>query len=422
MGKNTALYHEHIAAGARMLDFAGWDMPLHYGSQIAEHQAVRRGAGLFDVSHMTVIDIAGDGAKAFLRRLLAGDVARLGEGRALYTTLLNEAGGILDDLIVYRLPGRYRLVVNAATRGRVLDWLRGHQTGNANRVASQVGRPVENESGASQRVDVDAPRAGDPVENRSGARRRVDVETGNDGRSGDRRVDHPRGESRRLAGVRIAERDLAILAVQGPGALDTFIRAGDLPAAASLARFNALLAGGWMIARTGYTGEDGVEILLPNDEAPALWQRLLAEGARPAGLAARDTLRLEAGLNLYGQDMDETTSPLVSNLGWTVHWAPAERNFVGRSALATERARGVASKLTGLTLTVRGVMRGGQRVRCEAGEGMVTSGLFSPTLGYSIALARLPVSASKTADVLIRGKPCPARIVRPPFVGRGRAV
>ena len=352
MSRTTALHPEHVAAGARMVDFAGWNMPLHYGSQVAEHQAVRNGAGVFDVSHMTIIDVAGNkDAQTFLQRLLAGNVARLTEvGQALYTTLLNEAGGILDDLIVYRLADRYRLVVNAATRGKVLQWLRGAEHGS----------------------------------------------------------------------VTIAERDLAILAVQGPAALETFMRAGDLPAAASIARFHAVLAGCWMVARTGYTGEDGVEVVLPNADAPALWRRLLAEGAQPAGLAARDTLRLEAGLNLYGQDMNEATSPLVSNLAWTVHWQPDDRNFIGRQALQAERAGGVTSRLTGLALTVRGVMRAGQKVQTEVGGGVVTSGLFSPTLGYSIALARLPVGASGNADVLIRGRPRPARIVRPPFVKRGR--
>ena len=337
-----------------MVGFAGWDMPLHYGSQVEEHHAVRTGAGVFDVSHMTVVDIAGRNAPAFLRRLLAGDVARLAEiGQALYTTLLNEAGGIIDDLIAYRMPQGYRLVVNAATRAKVLDWLRQHVTGE---VAGEVN---------------------------------------------------------------VAERDMAILAVQGPEAIARCESVGVVQAAALPARFNAVIAGTWTIARTGYTGEDGLEIMLPDAEAPELWRRLLAVGVRPAGLAARDTLRLEAGLNLYGQDMDESVSPLAANLGWTVHWSPQDRRFIGRRALEQERAAGAASKLTGLALTVRGVMRPGQRVLTNSGEGTVTSGLFSPTLGYSIALARLPAEASQAVDVLIRDKPRPARIVRPPFVSSG---
>ncbi len=389
MSKNTALYQEHVAAGARMVEFAGWEMPLHYGSQVAEHQAVRDGAGLFDVSHMTVIDISGDDARAFLRRLLAGDVARLKTvGQALYTTLLNGSGGILDDLIVYRLADRYRLVVNAATRDKVLDWLGG-----------QLGVAVTGpQPGPGQ--GSDEPVATGPAKRLGDGRAMAQAEPG--------------------ARVHITERDLAILAVQGPRALETFIRASDLPAAAEIQRFNALFVGHWMLARTGYTGEDGIEVVLPNADAPALWRRLLKEGAHPAGLGARDTLRLEAGLNLYGQDMSETTSPLVANLAWTVHWTPNERYFIGRQALEAERAAGIATKLTGLALQVRGVMRAGQKVQTEAGAGTITSGLFSPTLGYSIALARLPAAASGTVDVLIRGKARAARILRPPFVKRGR--
>lgn len=352
MNRKTALHAEHVAAGAKLVAFAGWDMPLNYGSQVEEHHAVRNGAGVFDVSHMTVVDIAGPDARGFLRRLLAGDVERLAEvGRALYTTLLNETGGIVDDLIAYRMRQGYRLVVNAATRDKVLDWLRTRVTGE----------------------------------------------------------------------VTVAERDMAILAVQGPEAIACCESVGVLQAAVLPARFNAVTAGNRTIARTGYTGEDGLEIMLPNEEAPALWRGLLGAGVHPAGLAARDTLRLEAGLNLYGQDMDESVSPLAANLGWTVHWNPQERDFIGRRALERERSAGVATKLTGLALTVRGVMRPGQRVVTEAGEGAVTSGLFSPTLGYSIALARLPAEASQAADVLIRDKPLPARIVRPPFVRRGHA-
>lgn len=358
MNNKTALHDEHLAAGARMVEFAGWHMPLAYGSQVAEHLAVRTGAGVFDVSHMTVIDVAGCGAAAFLRRVLAGDAARLADvGQAMYTMLLNEAGGILDDLIAYRLQEGYRLVANAATRGGVLEWLRGHSVGE---------------------VDV--------------------------------------GE------VDIVERDLAMLAVQGPNAIDAIAGVAGLSGLASLARFHARHAGDWMIARTGYTGEDGVEVMLPNGQAPKLWRELLSAGVAPAGLGARDSLRLEAGLNLYGQDMDESTSPLVANLAWTVHWRPHDRDFIGRRALEAERAAGLATRLSGLALTAKGVMRRGQRVLTSAGEGVVTSGIFSPTLGYSIALARLPVAAEDEAEVLVRGRPRPARIVRPPFVRRGERV
>ncbi|HHQ41888.1 MAG TPA: glycine cleavage system aminomethyltransferase GcvT, partial [Chromatiales bacterium] len=259
MGRRTPLHDRHLAAGARMVGFAGWEMPLHYGSQVEEHHAVRRAAGVFDVSHMTVVDVTGEGAEPFLRRLLANDVARLTEeGRALYTCMLNERGGILDDLIVYRAgPGWFRLVVNAATREKDLAWMRRH--------------------------------AG------------------------------PHGAA-------VAERaELAMLAVQGPEARERALPL--LPqalrgAAAALAPFRAAHLGpdAWLVARTGYTGEDGFEVILPAEEAGALWDGLLAAGVRPCGLGARDTLRLEAGLNLYGQDMDEDTTPLECGLGWTVAW------------------------------------------------------------------------------------------------------
>jgi aminomethyltransferase len=348
--RRTALFDAHVAAGGKMVDFAGWEMPLHYGSQIAEHHAVRTGAGLFDVSHMTIIDLAGDGAAEYLRRLVANDVARLEQpGRALYGVLLNEAGGVLDDLIVYRRSVGYRLVVNASTRNKVLAWLAAHQ----------------------------------PV------------------------------------GVDVQERDLSMLAVQGPLAVERFETAASWGGVGSIAPFGFAERDGWMVARTGYTGEDGVEVMLPGPAARAVWDSLLAAGVRPAGLGARDTLRLEAGLNLYGQDMDEATTPLVANLAWTIAWKPPERDFIGRAALERQRRDGVSSRLTGLVLESRGVLRHGQRVVTGAGEGTVTSGIFSPTLGYSIALARLPAAAEGDCQVDVRGKLLSARIVKPPFVRNG---
>lgn len=351
--RRTALYDTHVAAGARMVPFAGWDMPLHYGSQLAEHQAVREGSGMFDVSHMTIVDLAGDGARPFLRRLVANDVDKLGEpGRALYGVLLNEAGGIIDDLIVYRRAGGYRAVVNAGTRDKVLDWF---------------------------------------------------------GRCNDE-------------GAEIVERDLAMVAIQGPGAIAAFEAASGWRDVADVAAFSAREQDGWMTARTGYTGEDGVEVMLPGADAVALWQALAEAGVTPAGLGARDTLRLEAGLDLYGQDMDESTSPLVANLAWTVAWKPEERQFIGRAALEAQRAAGAALKLTGLVMEEKGVLRHGCRVLTEAGEGEVTSGIFSPTLGYSIALARLPRAAQGACQVDLRGKLKAARIVKPPFVRNGKKV
>jgi aminomethyltransferase len=351
--RRTALYATHVAAGGKLVDFAGWEMPLHYGSQIAEHHVVRRAAGMFDVSHMTVIDLAGDGALVLLRQVMANDVARLTEpGRALYGALLNEAGGVIDDLIVYRRADGYRAVVNASTRDKVLTWLRARNAGDCE----------------------------------------------------------------------VTERDLAMVAVQGPEAIERFEAATDWRGCADIEPFGFREDGDVMVARTGYTGEDGVEVVLPGADAVALWSRLQGGGVQPAGLAARDTLRLEAGLNLYGQDMDDTTSPLISNLAWSVAWQPEDRDFVGRAALAAEREAGPPSKLTGLVMEERGVLRHGQQVVTDAGEGTVTSGIFSPTLGYSIALARLPRAARGEARVDLRGKLKTVRIVKPPFVRKGRKV
>jgi aminomethyltransferase len=351
--RRTPLHPAHVAAGARLVPFAGWEMPVHYGSQLNEHHAVRSGAGMFDVSHMAIIDLAGDGCRAFLQRVIANDVDRLTEvGKALYGVLLNEAGGVIDDLIVYRRANGYRIVSNAGTRERVLGWLR--------------------------------------AQNRDG--------------------------------VALVERDLAMIAVQGPKALERFATVTDWNGLGDLASFSALERGEWMVARTGYTGEDGVEAMLPAADALDLWNDLAGAGVDPIGLGARDTLRLEAGLNLYGQDMDERTSPLVANLGWTIAWEPATRAFIGRAALEAERAAGVAERLTGLVMEARGVLRHGQRVCTAAGDGVVTSGIFSPTLGYSIALARVPLQARGACEVEIRGKLHPARIVRPPFVRKGAKV
>ena len=353
--ERTPLYETHVAAGAKMVDFGGWEMPLHYGSQLEEHHAVRRGAGMFDVSHMTIIDLDGPQALSFLRYLTANDPARLTEaGRAQYGVLLNDAGGVVDDLIVYRRAMGHRAVVNAATRAKVLRWFDDRAKG----------------------FDVSiAPRP-----------------------------------------------DLAMIAIQGPKAFELFERVSGIRGAADMKPFNEFEHGAWMIARTGYTGEDGIEVMLPAAEGIVLWAKLAAAGVASAGLASRDTLRLEAGLNLYGQDMDETNDPIESNLAWTVAWDPADRDFVGRKALEARRAAGINRKLTGVVLDVKGVIRHGQRIVTDAGEGEVTSGIFSPTLGYSLALARLPKLAKGTAQVDIRGKLLPVRIVRPPFVRNGQKV
>ncbi|MCC7257498.1 MAG: glycine cleavage system aminomethyltransferase GcvT [Gammaproteobacteria bacterium] len=361
MNQRTPLYDCHLAAGAHMVPFGGWDMPLHYGGQIEEHHAVRRRAGLFDVSHMAVVDVRGAGATDYLRHLLANDVARLAPGQALYTCMLNERGGVVDDLIVYRrpvdAPAPYRLVVNAATRDKDLHWFATAATGRA-----------------------------------------VSLEPRN---------------------------DLAMLAVQGPAAVE--LAAPLLPvalraAAPALRPFHAIEDATVFVARTGYTGEDGFELMVAAGEAAAWWDRLMAAGVAPCGLGARDTLRLEAGMNLYGQDMDEEHSPLVSGLGWTVAWEPAARDFIGREALERERAAGPAQRLAGLVLEERGVMRRDQRVITGAGEGIITSGGFAPTLNRSVAFARVPADAAGDCQVEIRGVLRPARLVRPPFARQGRAL
>lgn len=346
--RHTPLHEAHVAAGARMTPFAGWSMPLHYGSQVAEHHAVRRTAGIFDVSHMTIIDLAGEQALPFLARVFANDPAKAAAGSAVYGALLNADGGVIDDLIVYGGQGGFRLVTNAATRSRVLDWLNGHAEGFA----------------AS-----------------------LDVRD-----------------------------DLAMVAVQGPRALPLLATETGVDAA-QMRRFGTIRHGDWLIARTGYTGEDGVEIMLPDEQAGDLWRRLVAAGVQPAGLGARDTLRLEGGLLLYGQDMDETTSALESNLGWTVAWEPPQRDFLGRKALERERAAAAAGQpqqvLRGIALAGRGIMRTGSRVRASRGDGIVTSGSFSPSLGYSIGLARVPKGSVGECVVELRGKPVAARIVNP---------
>jgi aminomethyltransferase len=359
MGLRTPLFDSHLAAGARTVDFGGWDMPVNYGSQIEEHHAVRRDAGMFDVSHMCVVDLRGDRVRDYLRRLLANDVARLTQpGKALYSCLLREDGGVIDDLIVYYMNDQwYRMVVNAGTREKDLAWLRQH--------AGDYGVAVE-------------PRL-----------------------------------------------DLAMIAVQGPNAREKAASVID-PAigarALELGVFFGFDAGSLFIARTGYTGEDGWEIMMPAADAPALWQRLREGGVAPCGLGARDTLRLEAGMNLYGNDMDETTTPLESGLGWTIAWEPQDREFIGRGALTAQKSAGAARKFVGLLIEERAVLRSHQKVIVTGvGEGEVTSGTFSPTLERSIGLARVPASAADTCEVEIRGRLIGARIVRPPFVRNGKA-
>jgi aminomethyltransferase len=352
--RKTPLFAAHRDAGARMVDFGGWDMPLHYGSQIDEHRAVRRDAGMFDVSHMRVVDVEGDGARAFLRNALANDVAKLtAPGKALYSCLLAPDGGVLDDLIVYFLrEDLFRLVVNAATADRDIAWLES-LAASAPAVAL---RPRE---------------------------------------------------------------DLAMIAVQGPNARAKVWQAfpGSDAATRDLKPFNAAAFGDLFVARTGYTGEDGFEIVLPAQRAEHAWGALAAAGVKPCGLGARDTLRLEAGMNLYGQDMDERVNPLESGLAWTVDRSQP-RDFVGRNALATPSRQLVALVLEG----AGGVLRAHQKVHTAHGDGEITSGTFSPTLQRSIAFARVPrgVAAGDAVEVEVRDKRLTARVVKAPFVRNGQ--
>ena len=355
MIRYTPLNTSHRLLQARMVEFCGWDMPLHYGSQLEEHHAVRRDCGMFDISHMCAIDVTGLNARSFLLHLLANNVARLQQpGKALYSCMLNEAGGVLDDLIVYFLDAaRYRVVVNAGTADQDLAWM---------------GALV----------------AGEP-------------------------------------GVALTPRhDLALLSVQGPNAREKVWQV--LPATRAdtvgLGYFYAIEVDDLFVARTGYTGEDGFEIALPAARANALWQALLDEGVRPCGLGARDTLRLEAGMNLYGHDMDSGVSPLDAGLAWTVDFE-AGRDFVGRDALLARPRQG---QLLGLILREPGVLRAQQNVVTPHGAGIITSGTFSPTLRQAIALARLPleVAVGDTVQVEIRNKHCAATVVKPPFVRNGK--
>lgn len=356
MIQKTIYNQTHREAGAKMVDFGGWDMPIHYGSQIEEHHAVRGDAGMFDVSHMTVIDVHGAGARAYLRRLIANSIEKLKvPGKALYSCMLNEDGGVIDDLIVYYLDDAfYRVVVNASTRDKDMAWMSAQASGFE---------------------------------------------------------------------VVLKERpDLAMVAVQGPNArarVLSLLSAEGAVAAAALGKFVACDADGLFIARTGYTGEDGFEIMIPEDRAIAFWHALAVAGVRPCGLGARDTLRLEAGMALYGQDMDDTVSPYEAGLAWTVALDEG-RDFIGRAALERQLAAGSARQMIGLVMDDKGVLRHGQAVYSGAGPGEILSGTFSPTLAKGIALARVPGGDVGAVEVDIRGRRHSLRVVKYPFVRDGK--
>lgn len=358
MPNKTPLFDQHVACGGKMVDFAGWEMPLNYGSQIEEHHAVRQDAGMFDVSHMVVVDLQGADVKVFLQRLLANDVAKLKDaGKALYSCMLQENGGVIDDLIVYYLDEQnFRMVVNAGTRDKDLAWI--------NKQAAAFDMVV------TERVD------------------------------------------------------LAMIAVQGINARDkahAAMTTAQAEAAAALKQFVGVETEGLFIARTGYTGEDGYEIMVPAEQAAMLWQQLIEQGVSPCGLGARDSLRLEAGMNLYGSDMDESISPLEAGLNWTVAWQPEERDFIGRQALQVQRDKGGLRKFVGLVLQDKGVLRAHQQVVLNGVVvGETTSGGFSPTLGRSIAFARVSADVVNECQVAVRGRELACKVVKPPFARNGK--
>jgi len=356
----TPLYQLHLQHQAKMLPFAGWLMPIHYGSQLEEHLQVRMNAGMFDVSHMGIIDLEGKDARAFLRYLLANDVAKLeakGIGKALYSVMLNESAGIIDDLIVYLMPGGYRLVVNASTRDRDLASINQH----------------------AQNFQVQV----------------------------------------------IPRHELAIIAVQGPKALASVskVKPEWAPQLASLAPFQAFVVSDGLIARTGYTGEDGVEIMCLAHEATLLWQALNAQGVKPCGLGARDTLRIEAGFNLYGQDMDETTHPYECGLASAIDLKDPKRYFCGKNALLNKIDQGLAYRQAGLILEDKGILRAGLKlINHEGLSGVVTSGSYSPSLKLSIGIARVPMQSQSEVQVELRGELKRARMVKLPFIKHGASV
>jgi aminomethyltransferase len=367
--KATPLNSVHRALGAKMVDFGGWDMPVNYGSQIEEHNAVRSDAGMFDVSHMCVVDLKGASVRAFLRGLLANNVDKLqAPGKALYSCMLNPQGGVIDDLIVYYFAEDwFRLVVNAGTAEKDIAWIRQQNDATGSNLAI-------------------TPRRSD-----------------------------------------LSDDGIALVAVQGPNARAKVWQVVPQTQAPSegLKPFNAVIVndtpfGELMVARTGYTGEDGFEIGVPASQVEALWNALAAAGIKPAGLGARDTLRLEAGMNLYGQDMDDNVSPLDAGLAWTVDLV-SDRDFIGKGAL---QQNGQKQNFVGLILREKGgILRAHQKVVAASGNaGEITSGTFSPSMQQAIALARVPVDVAigDTVHVEIRDKKLAASVVKLPFVRNGK--
>ncbi len=355
--KKTCLHQAHIEAGAKMVDFGGWDMPINYGSQLEEHHAVRKDKGMFDVSHMTIVDLVGQDSEKFLLKLLANDIRKLSNGQALYSTMLNQQGGIIDDLITYkRDENHYRIVVNAATREKDLAWM---EKQIQNFEATLTERP-----------------------------------------------------------------DLAMIAVQGPQAIAACLEVLPPNIATELSllkKFHAIDAQDYFIGRTGYTGEDGVEIMINAENAVELWNKLLQSQVKPCGLGARDTLRLEAGMHLYGQDMDENITPLECGLAWTVRKQDAD--FIGAEALVQLKSVGIAKKMTGIVLTERGILRHNQELIDANGlKGIITSGSFSPSANVAIGMAIVAKNFGSDGKVKIRKKELPVTCIKLPFVRNGKVL
>jgi len=362
--RHTPLHAAAQRAGGRLVPFAGWEMAVQFAGLVQEHNAVRQHCGVFDISHMGVLRLRGANVKDTLQGLVPSDLHRIGPGEACYTVLLNEAGGIRDDLIIYdRGPEEVLTVINAACAEADTEWLRGQ--------LEPRGIAISDHKGDGVLLALQGPEA--PA-----------------------RLEALVGES--LEGLpRFGHREFSLVG-EGLGGEPAFV------------------------ARTGYTGEDGFELLLSRDQGMALWDRLLAEGVAPCGLGARDTLRLEAAMHLYGNDMDATTTPLEASLGWLVHLEmPAD--FIGRAALERQTAEGVSKRLVGLKLAGRAIARHGYPVLHAGGVvGEVTSGTWSPTLGEAIALAYVPAALAKPGTELaveIRGQAQPATVVKRPFYRRG---
>jgi aminomethyltransferase len=351
--KRTPLHDRHVAAGAKLVPFAGWEMPVQYGGIREEHTAVREHAGIFDVSHMGQVETSGPGAEALLQRLLSNDVAKIAERGAQYSVLCREDGGVLDDLFSYRLgPERFLTVTNASNHERDHAWFERHA-----------------------------------------------------------------GEFDATVTDRIA--DYAMLAVQGPQAraLVAPLADGELPARFRTAELTVAGVPGVLVCGTGYTGEDGVELLVAPDGAGAVWDAAIAAGAAPVGLGARDTLRLEACFHLYGNDLSEDRGPIEAGLGWC---CKEDTGFIGAEAVRRARTDGTAEKLVPFALTGPGIARQGNPV---AGGGVVTSGTLSPTLGYAIGLAYLPVDRAQPGtpfEIDVRGKTRSAEVRAKPLIPEER--